>query len=60
MIEGLEVMQYSNPLLNQAMPWSDSLQLTSGHIALQAETAPTEFRNIELLDLEVTTAKVAD
>jgi hypothetical protein len=26
--------------------------MTSGYIALQAETAPTDFRKIELLNLE--------
>jgi hypothetical protein len=30
----------------------DGTTLTRGYIAFQAETAPTDFRKIELLDLE--------
>ena len=30
----------------------DGTPLKSGHIALQAETAPTDFRKVELLNLE--------
>ena len=30
----------------------DGTPLTGGYIAIQAETGPTDFRKIELLDLE--------
>jgi len=44
-VNGEEVLRYQNPRLDDGTP------LTSGYIAIQAETHPTEFRKIELLPL---------
>lgn len=44
-VNGKEVLRYQAPQLNDGTP------LTSGYIAIQAETHPTEFRKIELLPL---------
>lgn len=48
-IGGEEVMRYTRPVHGE----DDAVgaPLTSGHFALQAESAPVQFRNIELLDL---------
>lgn len=45
-IDGKTVMQYSGLQLDDGTP------LTGGYIALQAESHPTEFRSIRLLNLE--------
>jgi hypothetical protein len=45
-VNGKEVLRYSKTRLDDGTP------LTSGYIAIQAETHPTEFRRIELLPLE--------
>ncbi len=45
-VNGEEVLRYQNPMLQDGTP------LTSGYIAIQAETHPTEFRRIEILVLE--------
>lgn len=47
-VNGREVLRYQNPRLDDGTP------LTRGHIAIQAETHPTEFRKIELLPLPTT------
>ncbi len=44
-VNGKEVLRYQAPQLDDGTP------LTSGYIAIQAETHPTEFRKIELLPL---------
>ena len=44
-VNGKEVLRYQNPKLDDGTP------LTSGFIAIQAETHNTEFRKIELLPL---------
>ena len=44
-VNGEEVLRYQKPVLDDGTP------LTSGYIAIQAETHPTEFRKIELLPL---------
>ncbi len=44
-VNGREVMRYEKPQLH------DGTRLVGGHIAIQAETHPTEFRKIELLPL---------
>jgi hypothetical protein len=44
-VNGQEVLRYQNPRLDDGTP------LTSGYIAIQAETHPTEFRKIEILPL---------
>ncbi|MEI6892039.1 MAG: DUF1080 domain-containing protein [Pontiella sp.] len=45
-INGELVMEYSNPRLMDGTP------MRSGHIALQAESHPCQFRNIEILELD--------
>lgn len=58
-INGVEVLRYSHPQLDPREPSAQALlargaplQLTSGHIALQAESQPVWFRNIRLRPLE--------
>jgi hypothetical protein len=52
-IEGDTVMTYTNLIISavDATDKSPAVPLTSGRIALQSEGHPTEFRNIEILDL---------
>jgi len=45
-INGEKVMEYSN------MRYDDGTPVTSGHIALQAESHPCQFRNIEIMVLD--------
>src|SRR5690606_32331900 len=45
-MEGEEVIRYSGMQLDNGTP------LTSGYIALQAESSPIEFRSVRLLNLE--------
>lgn len=45
-VEGKEVIRYSGMQLDDGTP------LTEGYIALQAESAPIEFRSVELLNLK--------
>jgi hypothetical protein len=59
MIDGQTVLEYSKPQIGggNASPTDpavkvDGTPLTGGYIALQAETAPTDFRKVELLNLE--------
>ena len=58
-IDGKTVLEYSKPQIgggsvNPVDPAVkiDGTPLTSGYISIQAETAPTDFRKIELLNLE--------
>jgi len=58
-VEGQTVLEYSKPQIgggnvNPVDPAVkvDGTPLTGGYIALQAETAPIDFRTIELLNLE--------
>jgi len=58
-VEGQTVLEYSKPQIGGggAEPTDpavkvDGTLLTGGYIALQAETAPTDFRKVELLNLE--------
>jgi hypothetical protein len=58
-VEGQTVLEYSKPQIGggAVAPVDptvkiDGTPMTSGYIAIQAETAPTDFRKIELLDLE--------
>lgn len=50
------VLTYSRPQIGgdlpDGFPWPEGFALTEGYIALQAESHPTEFRNIRLLPLE--------
>jgi hypothetical protein len=59
MVEGATVLEYTKPQIGggSASPTDpaikvDGTPLTSGYIALQAETAPIDFRKVELLNLE--------
>jgi len=59
MIDGQTVIEYTKPQIGggAAEPTDpavkvDGTPLTGGYIALQAETAPTDFRKVELLNLE--------
>jgi len=58
-VEGETVLEYSKPQIGggQASPTDpkvkvDGTPLTGGYISIQAETAPIDFRKIELLNLE--------
>jgi len=58
-VEGQPVLEYSKPQIGggQASPTDpavkvDGTPLTGGYISIQAETAPADFRTIELLNLE--------
>jgi hypothetical protein len=58
-IDGQTVLEYTKPQIGggSAAPVDpaikiDGTPMTSGYIAIQAETAPTDFRKIELLNLE--------
>jgi hypothetical protein len=59
MVEGQTVLEYSKPQIGggSASPTDptvkvDGTPLTGGFISLQAETAPIDFRKVELLNLE--------
>jgi hypothetical protein len=59
MVEGQTVLEYSKPQIGggAVAPVDpaikiDGTPLTRGYISIQAETAPTDFRKIELLNLE--------
>jgi hypothetical protein len=59
MVGGETVLEYSKPQIGggNASPTDpavkiDGTPLTSGYISLQAETAPIDFRKVELLNLE--------
>jgi hypothetical protein len=59
MVEGQDVLEYTKPQIgggnvNPVDPAVkvDGTPLTGGYISLQAETAPIDFRKVELLNLE--------
>ena len=59
MVDGQTVLEYTRPQIGggSASPTDpavkvDGTPLTGGYIALQAETAPTDFRKVELRNLE--------
>ena len=59
MIDGQTVLEYTRPQIGggNASPTDpavkvDGTALTGGYISLQAETGPTDFRKVELLNLE--------
>jgi hypothetical protein len=59
MVEGVTVLEYTKPQIGggNATPTDpaikvDGTPLTGGYISLQAETAPIDFRKVELLNLE--------
>ncbi len=56
LVDGDTVMTYSKPIfgggdLPEGFPMAEGDPLSSGYIALQAESHPYEFRKVELLDL---------
>ena len=58
-VDGQTVLEYTKPQIGggSASPTDpaikvDGTPLTGGYISLQAETAPTDFRKVELLNLE--------
>ena len=56
LVNGDTVMTYTKPqigggMLPEGFPLKEGTLLKDGYIAIQAESAPTEFRKIELLDL---------
>ena len=58
-VDGKTVLEYSKPQIGggSASPTDpavkvDGTPLTGGYISIQAETAPADFRKIELLNLE--------
>lgn len=58
-IDGQMVLEYSKPQIGGGSVSNfdpaikiDGMPLTSGYISLQAETAPIDFRKVELLNLE--------
>jgi hypothetical protein len=51
-INGRQVLEYSGLQLEEPQSWSPTLARTEGFIAIQAESAPTEFLRIEVLDLD--------
>lgn len=58
-IDGEVILQYEKPILDEQSPDYEKLlspetgkRLTRGHIALQAESHPTDFRKVEILVLE--------
>jgi hypothetical protein len=63
-VDGVTVLQYGKPQIGGGAVANadpaikvDGTALTAGHISLQAETAPTDFRKVELLNLEGCTDK---
>jgi hypothetical protein len=66
MVEGQTVLEYTKPQIGggAVSPVDpavkvDGTPLTAGYISIQAETAPADFRKIELLNLEGCTDKKA-
>ena len=66
MVEGETVLEYTRPQIGggQVSPVDpavkvDGTALTGGYISLQAETAPIDFRKVELLNLEGCTDRKA-
>ncbi|MET4082908.1 hypothetical protein ABIB40_002872 [Pedobacter sp. UYP30] len=51
-VNGEEVFRYQKPQLDPVMGQKQGKFLTSGSISIQGESAPTDFRKIEIIDLE--------
>ena len=54
-VNGKEVLRYSKPVIGgeyNALPDREGEALTSGYIALQSESHPIEFKDIEIMNLE--------
>ena len=54
-VNGKEVLSYTNPVIGgeyNEFPEREGQALTSGYIALQSESHPIEFKNLEILNLD--------
>lgn len=51
-VNGEEVIEYEQPQLDPVNGEKTGKLLTGGTISLQSESAPTEFRKVEIIDLE--------
>ncbi|HEA30456.1 MAG TPA: DUF1080 domain-containing protein [Leeuwenhoekiella sp.] len=51
-VNGEEVVEYQEPQLDPVNGEKTGKLLTGGTISLQSESAPTEFRKVEIIDLE--------
>jgi hypothetical protein len=51
-VNGEEVMRYEKPQLDPARGEKEGAFLKSGTISIQSESHPTDFRKIEIIDLE--------
>lgn len=51
-INGDLAFEYSGGELDETQPWNDGLPLRAGYFAIQSESHPVEFRNIEIMVLE--------
>jgi hypothetical protein len=57
MVNGVKVIEYNHPQLDDEdadaikLIENGNLMLSDGYIALQSESHPTEFRKIEILEL---------
>ncbi len=51
-VNGNEVLRYQKPQLDPTDGNVEGKLLTGGSISLQSESAPTEFRKVEIIDLE--------
>jgi hypothetical protein len=52
LVNGVEVMRYTDTLMDEPAAWAPGLELAGGYIAIQAESAPTQFRRIEIMQLD--------
>ena len=51
-VNGNEVLRYERPQLDPVGGAKEGKLLTGGTISLQSESAPTQFRKVEIIDLE--------
>lgn len=51
-VNGNEVLRYERPQLDPTDGAKEGKLLTGGTISLQSESAPTQFRKVEIIDLE--------
>ena len=52
LIDGEEAFAFEAASYDEPQEWADGLAVTGGHFALQSESHPIEFRNVELMVLE--------
>ena len=51
LIDGEEAFAFEGAFYDEAHEWAGGMAVTGGHFALQSESHPVEFRNIELMVL---------